>query len=283
MATLPPLPVSVVIVSFNTCELLRRCLLSVADCAEVIVIDNASRDGSVQMVREEFPSVLLIENAENRGFGRACNQGIASASNPLVLLLNSDAFAQPGAVETLVRCFDDPTVQGAGGKFEHPSAAGPLTLWRVFCEQLWLERLFPASRLMNGYWLNRWLPNDQPTEVFQVMGACLMMRRGTLFDERFKLYVEDTDLCRRLGKIVFEPRAVFGHALGGSSRQERWRSVALYNAGKELYFRIHAGWWAWLACLLLNRLGALLRLPLKPKIFSRVLLAPISGPPLASE
>lgn len=281
MATLPPLPVSVVIVSFNTCELLRRCLLSVADCADVIVVDNASRDGSAAMVSREFPSVVLIENDVNVGFGRACNQGIASATSPLVLLLNSDAFALPGAVETLVRCFDDPTVRGAGGRFPHPSAAGPLTLWRVLCEQLWLERIFPSSQLLNGYWLNRWLPNDQPTEVFQVMGACLMMRRGTLFDERFKLYVEDTDLCRRLGRVVFEPRAKFGHELGGSSRQERWRSVALYNAGKELYFRIHAGWWAWFLCLLLNRLGALLRLPLKPRMFLPVLFAPISGPGLA--
>jgi GT2 family glycosyltransferase len=135
--------------------------------------------------------------------------------------------------------------------------------------------------------------------VFQVVGACLMLRPVERFDERFFLYGEDTDLCRRLnrhGQVVYEPAAVFTHELGSSSvGPGRWRSVAHYNRGKELYFALHHGRPAAIACLLLDRLGAALRLLIwgvptlltlgrvrrfrdRALLFLRVLTAPVAGP-----
>ncbi|MFN3684829.1 MAG: glycosyltransferase family 2 protein [Fimbriimonadaceae bacterium] len=297
--------VSVVFVSYNTRELLREALRSVPEACEVVVVDNASSDGSAEMVRSEFPNALLIENGRNVGFGAANNQGLEAASRPLVLLLNSDARATPGAVEALAGVFRDPEVVAAGGRLVNPdgtlqeSAAGELTLWAVFCEQTLLEKAFPRSRVLSPYWQSSKLlrRGDGPFDVGQVMGACLMMRPVERFDERFFLYCEDTELCHRLrrhGRILYVPKARFVHHLGSSSKA-RWEAVARYNRGKELFFLLHRGRAAWLACLLLDRLGALLRLALwtvltlatlglRPRcwraagLFLRVLLAPISGP-----
>lgn len=298
----PEPKVSVVIVSYNTCDLLRRAVSSVADAGEVVVVDNASADGSVELIQTEFPEVRLIANAENVGFGPANNQGIKVANGELVLLMNSDAEAQPGSVAKLAEVFRDPGVVAAGGRLLHPdwrlqeSAAASLTLWAVFCEQTYLEKLFRRSRVFSPYWLSARLAarGGGPFPVAQVMGACLMMRPVEIFDERFFLYCEDTDLCRRLsahGKILYVPDAPFLHTLGASS-QARWEAVARYNRGKELYFRIHFGSAAACVCFVLDRLGALLRLigwsvasPIagaagrdRAVLFWRVLTAPVSGP-----
>jgi GT2 family glycosyltransferase len=293
---------TVVVVSYNTRDLLRRCLASLVD-HPVVVVDNASADGSADMVTSEFPHAVLIRNAFNRGFGAANNQGIDAARTPLVLLLNSDAEATPGAVQALAQVFDDPTLVAAGGRLRSPdgspqrSAAHGLTLWALVCEQLYLERLIPRSRLFSPYWIDPSI--DRVTEVEQVMGACLMFRPVERFDERFFLYCEDTELCRRLrrhGKVLFVPGAEFRHELGASSIGDRWRSVARYNRGKELYFALHQGPIAFAAAWVVDRLGALLRLlawlvftaltlGLSARArrglwtFARVLLAPPKGPP----
>jgi hypothetical protein len=281
----------VAIVSYNTREALRRCLASLPAEAQVVVLDNASTDGSVEMVDSEFPEVVLLRSDANLGFG-AGNNRILDLPGPqrAVLFLNSDARAEPGALETLLATLDDPRVVAAGGRLLHAdgslqqSTARELTLWGVFCEQFGLESLF------RSYWNTRALlkePPPAPTE--QVMGACLLMRLPAVerFDERFFLYCEDTDLCARLrhhGQIAYEHRAHFTHELGTSSAQNRWLAVARYNRGKELYFAIHHGPWASGMCWMLNRLGALARLvvwtllwPLKrgdqPRLWWRVLTA----------
>lgn len=286
------IPVSVIIVSFNTRELLRDCLAAIEPEHEVIVVDNASADGSADMVAAEFPQTTIIRNANNKGFGAANNQGMDVASNDVVLLLNSDARPAPGAIGELTRALADPGVVAAGGRLEYPdgrlqeSTCSSLTLWGVFCEQTFLEKIFRGSRLFNSYWVSGRLP--QGGEVEQVMGACLMMRKVERFDERFFLYCEDTELCKRLrrhGRILYRPSAVFTHALGASSTGNRWRSVAYYNRGKELYFALHHGPLAAAVCFLLNRSGAALRIlagvlvTSKAKTFWRVLFAPINPYP----
>lgn len=259
-----------VVVSYNTREALRRCLASLGEADQVVVVDNASRDWSAEMVASEFPSVVLVRNSENRGFGAACNQGLDACSGELVLFLNSDAVARPGAIGGLVAVMGgSPDVVACGGRLEFPdgrlqeSCASSLTLWAVFCEQTWLERLFPRSSVFSPYWLSsRLLGAGQGAhDVEQVMGACLMVRPVERFDERFFLYCEDTELCKRLtrhGRIVWVPSCVFVHELGASSG-ERWQAVAFYNRGKELYLRIHHGAIASFVCFLLDRMGALLR------------------------
>lgn len=287
--------VSVVIVSFNTRDKLRRCLAQIEPEHEMIVVDNASADGSVEMVRAEFPEARLISNSENRGFGAANNQGMAVATGELVLFLNSDCYAEPGAIGRLAEVFDGrPEVAAAGGRLLNPdgsnqeSVAGELTLFAVLLEQLHLDRFGGRFR----YWRTSFAREGEP--VAQVMGACLMIRPVECFDERFFLYCEDTDLCRRLarhGSIMFVPAARFTHELGSSSEgEERWRSVARYNRGKELYFAIHHGRLAAATCWVLDRFGAALRLLVylvatlgavagpRLRLWTRVLCAPILGP-----
>jgi N-acetylglucosaminyl-diphospho-decaprenol L-rhamnosyltransferase len=260
-------PVTVVVVSYNTKEKLRKCLEALGEDHEVIVVDNASADGSPEMVDQEFGWVKLIRNSSNRGFGAANNQGASLASRPYTLFLNSDAYAEPGAVERLALEMEKEGVVAAGGRLLNPdgslqnSSANRLTLWAVFCEQLYLEKLFLRSSIFSPYW-NSWR-FEKAADVEQVMGACLMVRSGSAgFDERFFLYVEDTDLCfrlRKLGRIRYVPEAKFVHELGSSSAW-RWEAVARYNRGKELFFEIHRGRAAAVFCWLLNRLGALVRL-----------------------
>ena len=268
---------SVIIVSYNTRELLRECLVSL-HCqrirCEVIVVDNASSDGSAEMVHCEFPEVHLIANAENRGFGAACNQGMRVAQGRYLLILNADVRATPGALERLVEFMDThPEAAACGGQLRYPdgriqpSCAGELTLWAVFCEQTGLAKLFPRTRLFGGYW-RTWWDFNSTIEVEQVMGACMLLRRlpdgsPPLFDEGYFLYCEDTDLCYRLrqagGRIFYVHDAIFIHHLGASGEPMRAQMIIYYNRGKERFFRKFHGRWASGVCWLLNRLGALLR------------------------
>jgi N-acetylglucosaminyl-diphospho-decaprenol L-rhamnosyltransferase len=264
------LTLSIVIVSFNTKEKLRKCL-SCLDLGrdEVIVVDNASSDGSAEMVQSNFPEIKLVANSHNVGFGKANNQGIDIAKGDLILFLNSDAYAKPNSLENLVSAFDDPNVVAAGPKLLNldgslqESVAARLTLANVFLEQTYLDVI--ARRLGKGYWRTGLVQDSPINEVDQVMGAAMIMRTnlGLKFDERFFLYCEDTELCHRLasfGKIVYVNDAEMTHELGSSSVDSRWKSVARYNLGKELYFRIHHGAFQSGLCWLINRLGAFLRL-----------------------
>lgn len=306
-------PVSVIVVSFNTSDKLRRCLRCIEAGHEVIVVDNASSDGSPDMVQTEFPHARLIRNSENRGFGAANNQGLDVMTRDLALFLNSDCYAVSGAISKLAEALDPDSamtrsggksIVAAGGKLLNPDAtlqdsvAGELTLWRVLWEQLNLDRFGPFR-----YWHTREAAQigektSRPVPVVQVTGACLMMGPIERFDERFFLYCEDTELCYRLrahGQIVYVAGAEFTHDLGSSSSEKRWWSIAMYNRGKELFFAVHKDRSHAAICFLLNRLGAILRmlvwamasivtLFLVPRFrsqaatFARVLACPISGP-----
>ncbi len=267
----------------------------------MIVVDNASSDGSADMVAKDFPWVNLIRNSENRGFGAANNQGLEVITGELALLLNSDARLTMEQIRVLAAQFGVPGIVAAGpsqvsddGKFI-PSAANQLTLWAVFCEQTLLEKLLPFWPF-SSYWISSSV--TESCDVEQVMGACLMFRPIEQFDERFFLYCEDTELCRRLrdhGRIRYVPEVKCRHTLGASSKSARWLSVARYNRGKELYFAIHHGRIAMALCWLMNRMGALLRcviwmIPMiltlgfvrrfqsQVALFARVLTAPLTGP-----
>jgi len=262
--------VSVLVVSYNTREALRRCLECVGGGHEVVVVDNASTDGSVEMIRERFPNVKLIANIDNVGFGPANNQAAAAASGVLHLFLNSDAYAEPDAISRLAQVFEDGSIIAAGGRLMNMdgslqnSTANRLTLWSVFCEQLYLEKLLPRFKIASPYWNTQQLIGEPcPADTEQVMGACLMARANLeRFDERYFLYCEDTDLCLRLrrhGRIVYVKNASFFHELGVSSAADPLKGVMRYNWGKELYFRIHHGPFAGGICLVFDRIGAFAR------------------------
>jgi len=267
--------VSVIVVSYNTRDQLKKCLGRLAGGEQVIVVDNASSDGSAEMVRADFPEAILIALEENIGFGPANNLGVLQADRELILYLNSDAYADAESVSRLAATFDDPTVSAAGGQLLNPdrslqnSTAEQLTLGRVWLEQLLLDKLIQKLAPLSAanYWTTHRLvaTGSSPVDTPQVMGACLMTRKALSerFDEDFFLYCEDTELCHRLaklGRIVYVPEATFVHELGSSSRDRRWLAVARYNAGKELFFAKTQGERARRHCNCVNKIGALLRL-----------------------
>jgi GT2 family glycosyltransferase len=251
--------VAVVIVSFNTRDELVRCLASlrvVGIPLEVVVVDNASADGSADEVRRGFPDVAVIANATNEGYAKANNRGWRATSAPLVMLLNSDTEVRQGAVETLVATLEakpdvaivGPRTVGTGGRIQVSSGPDltPLREWRQRRLVLGVKKgdprvLAKAEALYSS-----------PHEPVWVSGSCLIVRREALaavggLDEDFFLYEEDVDLCvrvRRLGhRVLFEPRAEVVHHLGRSVAKDAEAARAHYRRSHLLYYRKHHGPW----------------------------------------
>jgi GT2 family glycosyltransferase len=243
---------SVVVVNWNTRELLARCLRSVYDTAhdlgcEVLVVDNASTDGSAAMVRDRFPQVCLIENGKNVGFARASNQAIHESGGRYVMLLNSDTEALPGALQEMVRFMDahlqaggcGPLLLNVDGSLQpscHPMLTPGRELWRLlFLDRLWRRATYDQAR-----WDRR-----VPRQVEVIKGACFFLRRKALdevglLDERYFMYTEEMDLCYRLLRAGWElwwvPQARVVHCGEASSRQvAESMYVQLYRSKVQFY------------------------------------------------
>ncbi|MCI0519394.1 MAG: glycosyltransferase family 2 protein [Chloroflexi bacterium] len=249
---------SVVIVSWNTAELLRACLKSVlaelpADGCEVFVVDNASTDGSAAMMHSDFPAVKLIENAENVGFARANNLALRRAQGEMILLLNPDTEVKPGALGALLRFMAAQPGAGAAGA-RLLNADGSLQYSCSPAPTLASEarRLFhlPGMRPDGYYPMETW-SLDAPQEVDVLLGACLLLRREALeqagpMDEDYFMYSEEVDLCRRVQKqgwkLFWVPQAQVVHYGGQSTRQAAVAMFLRLYQGKVIYFRKHHGW-----------------------------------------
>jgi len=249
--------VSTVVVSFNTRDHLLSCLASLEASlvpVEVIVVDNASRDGSADAVAERFPATRLVRNAENAGFARASNQGLALARAPYVLLLNSDAEVRPGAVEAMVALLEArPRVAAVGPR----TVSGDGTVQVSFGPPLTPVHEWRQRRLVRGVRARRPAALRRAAALAGVerepawlSGSCLLARRDALaaiggFDEDFFLYEEDVDLCHRLhragGTLVFTPAAEVVHHLGRSMDQTPDRARLEYQRSHILYYRKHNG------------------------------------------
>jgi len=246
---------SIVIVNWNTRDILRDCLLSVYDQTseieyEVIVIDNASIDDSVSMVRAEFPQVYLIENSENRGFAAANNQGMEIAKGQYVLLLNSDTIILDNAIsKTLEFAKDRPNAAVVGcrvlnaDKSLQPTCFMFPSLLNLALASIYLYKIFRKNRFF-GRELMTWWNRDDIREVDVVDGCFMLVRReayeqvgGT--DEQFFMYSEETDWCYRFKqagwKNIFAPIAEIVHLGGQSSRQVAGK-MALQLRGSVLQF-----------------------------------------------
>jgi hypothetical protein len=250
--------VAVVIVSFEARDPLLAALASVRAHAslpvEVVVVDNASADGSVEAVRAAHPAALVIANRENVGFARACNQGLRASRAPHVLFLNPDAELTPGAVEALVGAVEHrPDVGAAGPRTRSGDgtiqvSTGPdLTLVSE-----WRQRrlVLGVARRAPGALAEAEARHAREHEPDWVSGACLIARREALeavggFDERFFLYEEDADICRRLRlagwRVVFTPAAEVRHQLGRSMARAPGRARLEYHRSHLLYYRHHNG------------------------------------------
>ena len=256
---------SIVIASFNTRELLERALRSIEAHApraghETIVVDNASADGSADMVAARFPGVRLVRNPANLGFAAASNRALALARGEYVFLMNSDAELVPRTLDRLVDALDaDPTI-GIVGPTErladgtrYPTICPFPGLVFVVLSHLGLRRRFNRSRLINpirAVW-ERAQASGEPVDVDWLSGASLLVRRAVLdeaagFDEGFFFYMEETDLCRRARgrgwRVVFVPSAEIIHHGGASTDKAAGGLLTLAGALSELrYFDKHAG------------------------------------------
>lgn len=250
--------IAVIIVNWNAREDLRVCLQSLErDTSPTIslsiwVVDNASTDGSVEMVQAEFPWVRQIVNAENLGFSAANNQAIAQSNRAggsrYVFLLNSDAAIHSGALETLIAWADEhpqtgiigPKVLNPDGSLQSSCRRFP-TLGAGFFRNTYLGRLFPNNKPALDYLMAEF-DHAHVKEVDWVSGCAMLIRRemieqiGTL-DERFYMYCEDVDLCERAWRfdwrVVYVPDAVVTHTIGRSSDKD----------AEKMIWEFHRSWY----------------------------------------
>ncbi len=227
---------SIIIVNFNTAKLLQACLQSVFEQTvgiefEIFVVDNASTDDSVSMIRREFPNVHLIVNESNRGFAAANNQAIPIARGRYILLLNSDTKVLDGAIQKTVEFMQaQPEASIVGCKLLNadgslqPSCMSFPSVWNLFSESLFLYIVFRRSPIFGAYYMS-YFDHDEVREVDFVRGAFMMIRREVfdnvgLFDEAYFMYTEEVDLCYRARKLgyrtFFSPSAQIIHYGGGS-------------------------------------------------------------------
>ena len=254
------LDLSISIVNWNTKDILRNCLMSIYKSThkisyEIFVVDNASSDGSPEMVEKRFPQVKLIRNKENLGFARANNQAIKLSNGRYILLLNSDTIVLDGALDKMVEFMNDrPDAGAAGCRLLNPDGSLQKSI-----------RNFPS--LINAYWTNsllrRLFPKAQITElvtspklyltireVDSVMGAFLILRSTVVelagsLDEEFFMYREEIDLCYRIRKtgwkVYFCPLAEIIHLGGASSERVKSESIIRMARSNYRFYKKHYG------------------------------------------
>jgi GT2 family glycosyltransferase len=260
--------VSIIIVNWNVREMLRACLQSVfdagglaADRMRVIVVDNASGDGSVEMVRSSFPQVVLIANDDNVGFGRANNQALAHCAGPFVLLLNPDTVVEDGGLAKLVahmKARPEVAVTGcrllnADRSLQRWTGGAYPRLLNVATHYLFLDRLLPPGWRPMPLYLDRDATTDR--EVDWVSGAVMLLRAsrldGRLFNPKYFMYGEDMELCHRLkragGRVVYTPTVSVIHYQGASMKQQQGDVLLSSLKGpRQFYRQMRGGRGLWL-------------------------------------
>lgn len=248
--------VSVIIVTYESRAFIDACLASVFQTsrewiAECRVVDNASRDGTVERIRAHSPDVQIFVNPENLGFGRAVNIAARKVMGEFLLILNPDTIVQSGAVAELVQFLRyrpqagacGPKVISPDGCFRNDSRRGFPTPLNAFGYFSGLDRVFPQSRTFGGYH-RRWLSPEREVLTECLSGSCLLIRRSVFeavggFDENYFLFGEDIDLCWKIKQAGWEtwyvPSAAVVHAKGASmrfvpvtARREFYRSMRLF-------------------------------------------------------
>jgi GT2 family glycosyltransferase/lipopolysaccharide/colanic/teichoic acid biosynthesis glycosyltransferase len=274
---------SIVIVSYNVREFLQHALMSLKRAlkgihAEIFVVDNASEDGSAEMVRRRFPHVRLIVNKENVGFARANNQALRQARGTYLLLLNPDTLVQEDTVSVMLRFLEaNPHVGLAGckvlnpdGTFQPACRRSFPTPWVAFTRLAGLSRLFPQSHLFGRYNLT-YLSPDDTYEIDAVSGAFMILRRSVYeqvggLDEDFFMYGEDIDWCYRIQqagwKIYYVHSTQIIHYKGESTRRSSIDEIRMFYDAMHLFVRKHLArsapffWFIKLAIHLSSRLAA---------------------------
>lgn len=273
--------VSIIIVNWNTQDILKKCLKSIYTQTqhinfEVILIDNASSDDSVQMVKEIFPEVILIENQENRGFAAANNQGIAIAKGRYVLLLNSDTVILNNAISKTISFADDnPEAAVVGCRVLNPDRSLQPTCFmfpsilNMVLSSSYLYKLLPRSKFFGRERMTWWDRSDV-REVDVVIGCFMLVRPQAIeqvgmMDEQYFMYCEETDWCYRFKqtgwKNVFTPEAEIIHLGGVSSRQKHHQMILQKQTSILLFMRKHKSCLAYIMACFLAAIWFLIRVP----------------------
>ena len=228
---------SIVIVSYNTKNFLIKCIQSIEETGkdftyEIIVVDNASNDGSAELVKEKFKDVILVANKENLGFSKANNLGVKKTNGRYVLFLNADTIVYPITLKTMINFMDNHKDAGAStcklnmpnGKIDDASHRGFPTPWNSFCHFLGLSKIFTKVKLFGGYNLS-YLDLSKTHEIDALVGAFMMVRKEAgekvnWWDEDYFFYGEDLDFCFMLKqkgwKIYYVPEVSILHYKGVS-------------------------------------------------------------------
>ena len=255
---------SIIIVNWNTRDYLLNCIRSlmrsVGSSCEVIVVDNASQDGSALEMKRLFPAVRLIENDSNLGFAKAVNQGLRVFSGKHALLLNPDTQVKEETIEKLLIFMEDHPEAGVAGvqllnsdgTRQNSIANFPSLATELFNKRV-LRWLFPER------FPGKERTYVEPIEVDSVIGACMMVRRKTmeevgLLDEDYFLFLEETDWCYRMKKagwkVYHVPQAEVIHFQGKSAEQDKKRSKVEYDRSRYLFFRKNKGPLPWFVLLI---------------------------------
>lgn len=253
--------VSIIIVNYNTKELLKQCITSIYSCTknivfEIIVVDNASDDGTSQMLKSEYSNVILIESKVNLGFGRANNLGVEHASGNYIFLLNSDTILIENSILTFIEYFEkenDPFLAIVGCKLlniQHEpdvSYGNFPTIYQELFE-------FGPSKIFKKFYMEKLSRSiigigEKIKEVDYIMGAAMFMKKSVFdniggFDKDFFLYYEETELCYRLRqngyKIVWNPNTSIIHYIGASGKSSDkinyWILEQLHKS-KYIYYK----------------------------------------------
>lgn len=261
--------VDIILVSWNTCDLTIACLDSLAAAVSpyhmsIWVVDNASQDDSVRMIRERHPEVHVLVNTENRGFAAANNQALQASNGRYALLLNTDTIAHPQAISRLISFADaheragivGPMLLNPDGSYQGSFAAQP---------SLGSELLSATGLGVRIF--GQWFPNYGPSkagiaqQAGYIQGACMLVRREALhqvgfLDEQYFMYSEEPDWCQRMSQVGWEiwytPEAHITHYGGQSTRQRRHEMMVMLYRSKVRFFMKHRGRaYAMLFCTLL--------------------------------
>lgn len=254
---------SIIIVNYNTKELLKQTIQSIINAVnlgnnikyEIIVSDNCSCDGSIEMLKEEFKQVILIQNKNNLGFSKANNVAIKRAIGKYILLLNSDTVVVNDCLVKCVSYMNDEKNIGAlgckvmlaNGKLDHACKRGFPTPRTSLYYMLRLHKFFPDNKKFGQYTLD-YLDENNINEVDSLTGAFMMVRREVidkvgLLDEEFFMYGEDIDWCFRIKeagfKVVYFPKAEIIHYKGGSSKRKKNKTIYEFYRAMYLFYRKH--------------------------------------------
>lgn len=274
--------VSIVIVGWNVRDLLRNCLDSVYKQTngitfEVIYVDNASQDGSIEMVKEHFPETIIISNTTNKGFVKANNQGFEIAKGRYVLLLNSDTVILDNAIARTVAFADaHPEAAAAGCRILNPDRTlQPVTCFmfpsilNMILSSLYLYKIFPKNKFF-GRELMTWWDKNEISEVDVVTGCYMLVRREAMeqvgvLDERYFIYAEETDWCYRFKesgwKVLFTPEAEIIHYGGQTTKKVAAKFRLQFSGSILIFMKLHRNIFSFLFARLLMTFFLFVRIP----------------------